>query len=385
MRITSDSSPLSYLSQRLGYASRHKIDAVNLVENVPVWPKRFRPRSAASSEIFHYAPAEGNDALLHLLVDRENSRAARPGGDTSASLTTQNLLVTNGATQGLSLILGAMPRHRKTILCQAPTFVGITALMTAHGFDVVHPPEDADMVGWMCETLSDEVAAIYVNTPHNPTGLVLPEDVLRQLIARAETVGAKVIIDAVYEDFVFDNQPSHLPRMPDSDQVVLINSLSKNFGVPGLRIGWVVGSGNTIATLTGNLERECVAVCGEAQAQAAGIIAQTNTPLVSHVDQSRPVIFDMLNAIPGLVFETCSAGTQVMVQSEVPNVEAFADYALVNHGLILATSKNYSGMRSESIRIPLGADSDKISRGLDILDACIRSYARTAGARSRSH
>ena len=65
---------------------------------------------------------------------------------------------------------------------------------------------------------------------------------------------------------------------------------------------------------------------------------------VAHVDAARGAVFDMLRAIPGLEFETCSAGTQVMAHSDVDDVEAFADFAW--RWLILATSRNYSGMRS---------------------------------------
>ena len=82
MRITSEHSPLSFLSQRLAYASRNRIRAINLVENVPVWPARFRPElhERAQPDIFHYAPAEGDETLLRLLLERENARAGEEDG-----------------------------------------------------------------------------------------------------------------------------------------------------------------------------------------------------------------------------------------------------------------------------------------------------------------
>ena len=103
-------------------------------------------------------------------AERENARA----GEEDGTLTTRNILVTNGATQGLSLLLGLLDPRRPTILCQSPAFIGITALMQARGYIVRHCPVGTDLVDWMSSTLSDDVAAIYVNTPHNPTGSVLP-------------------------------------------------------------------------------------------------------------------------------------------------------------------------------------------------------------------
>ncbi|WZB72472.1 hypothetical protein WJ968_14850 [Achromobacter xylosoxidans] len=102
------------------------------------------------------------------------------------------------------------------------------------------------------------------------------------------------------------------------------------------------------------------------------------------MDAARGAVFDMLRAIPGLEFETCSYGTQVMAHSDVDDVEAFADFALARYGLILATSRNYSGMRSQSIRIPLGQERDRIAQGLDMLDSSIRSYRETVHAVRRS-
>ena len=70
--------------------------------------------------------------------------------------------------------------------------------MQARGYIVRHCPVGTDLVDWMSSTLSDDVAAIYVNTPHNPTGSVLPAASLA-LIDRAGMHGARVIVDAVYE------------------------------------------------------------------------------------------------------------------------------------------------------------------------------------------
>ena len=380
MRITSEHSPLSFLSQRLAYASRNRIRAINLVENVPVWPARFRPElhERAQPDIFHYAPAEGDETLLRLLLERENARA----GEEDGTLTTRNILVTNGATQGLSLLLGLLDPRRPTILCQSPAFIGITALMQARGYIVRHCPVGTDLVDWMSSTLSDDVAAIYVNTPHNPTGSVLPAASCR----RSSTA------------------PACTAHASSSTRCMRISSLTASaatcrasptasmspFSIRSARISAPPADRldrrgrQDVAQLTGDLERECVAVCSDAQVRAAEIVSRSNGPLVAHVDAARGAVFDMLRAIPGLEFETCSAGTQVMAHSDVDDVEAFADFALARYGLILATSRNYSGMRSQSIRIPLGQERDRIAQGLDMLDSSIRSYRETVHAVRRS-
>ncbi|GAA6143182.1 hypothetical protein NBRC116584_30000 [Hydrogenophaga sp. 5NK40-0174] len=227
----------------------------------------------------------------------------------------------------------------------------------------------------MAENLSNDVAAIYLNTPHNPTGCAVPKDDILSLAALAERYRLELIVDAVYEDYVFDGLDASIPRLPHCDHFFLINSVSKNYGSPGLRIGWVVASKKNIDRLTGVLERECVAVCSIAQSRAADVLENGNVSLVHHVERNRKGVFEALRSVRGGAFASTSAGTQVMLQCEVDDIEAFADYSLSKYGLILATARNYANIASQSVRIPLGDDPRKTSEGIKRLSDSLQAYA----------
>ena len=97
--------------------------------------------------------------------------------------------------------------------------------MQARGYIVRHCPVGTDLVDWMSSTLSDDVAAIYVNTL-----IIPPARSCRPPPRRSSTApayDARVIVDAVYEDFVFDGQCCHLPRQPDCEHVAVLNSVSR--------------------------------------------------------------------------------------------------------------------------------------------------------------
>jgi aspartate/methionine/tyrosine aminotransferase len=79
---------------------------------------------------------------------------------------------------------------------------------------------------------------IYINTPHNPTGLLMPANVFEQVIALARSRGIIVFSDEVYRELEHDpNQ-----RLPAACEVyeraVSLGSMSKTYGLPGLRLGW---------------------------------------------------------------------------------------------------------------------------------------------------
>jgi aspartate/methionine/tyrosine aminotransferase len=93
--------------------------------------------------------------------------------------------------------------------------------------------------------ITEKTKYVSVTYPHNPTGAVLTEDELRRLIALAEAKGARLLVDETYRDMVF-GQPLSVAAKPlplaaeYSSRVISVSSLSKTYGLPGLRTGWIV-------------------------------------------------------------------------------------------------------------------------------------------------
>lgn len=88
--------------------------------------------------------------------------------------------------------------------------------------------------------LADDVEALILNSPENPTGYVCSEAEMAMIFAACEDSGATLIHDEVYDDFVFEG--CHVPAMKfsHSGNVVQVNSFSKRYGLLGMRLGWVV-------------------------------------------------------------------------------------------------------------------------------------------------
>ena len=88
-----------------------------------------------------------------------------------------------------------------------------------------------------------------VCNPNNPTGRILTENEMNRIIAIAERVGAWILADEVYrgaERLREEETPSFFGRY---DKVLALGSMSKAYGLPGLRLGWVVGPPDTVDAL----------------------------------------------------------------------------------------------------------------------------------------
>ncbi|MFL6194724.1 MAG: pyridoxal phosphate-dependent aminotransferase [Thermoanaerobaculia bacterium] len=92
--------------------------------------------------------------------------------------------------------------------------------------------------------LADRVRLIVIANPHNPSGVLLPAGEIAELARAAEEAGAFVLVDEVYRDIWFeDAPPSHVHL---GANVIATNSLTKSYGLSGLRCGWVFGAPEVI-------------------------------------------------------------------------------------------------------------------------------------------
>jgi beta-methylarginine biosynthesis bifunctional aminotransferase len=148
---------------------------------------------------------------------------------------------------------------------------------------------------------------------------------------------------------------SPLALTDDWRGIYVVQSMSKNFGAPGLRIGWIVSAPERIEPLAGELEREHIAISGVTQHQAAALLARGNAALVDSVVERRRAILDELVRHPRLGFREPRGGALIAIDVPVDDIELFADTLMVEHGIVVVTSGHYEGATGAPfIRFPLG-------------------------------
>lgn len=153
-----------------------------------------------------------------------------------AGCSPQEVIVTNGATDAIYLIAKEFSGCQSAIV--SPTFSEYqdACMMHCHTVSLIDSismiPEECDIV-WLCN-------------PNNPTGQAIPKEKLLAVIARYP--GKKFIIDQAYSDYsAFE--PLHADEAVNARNVLLLGSLTKRFGVPGLRIGYAIGNSELIASI----------------------------------------------------------------------------------------------------------------------------------------
>ncbi|HEY4570514.1 MAG TPA: PLP-dependent aminotransferase family protein, partial [Kribbella sp.] len=185
---------------------------------------RIAPELGRVTDDIGYYPY-GHPALRQALADRYTSR----GVPTSP----EQVLVTNGGQQALSLLAHALVSPGDQVLVEAPTYPGALEVFREEGAVLRGLP--VGLEGFEAAIRERRPAVAYViPTYHNPTGSVLSA-LARQRLAGA---GVPVIEDEVPGDLGFPGEPAPTPLAAYGESVISIGSLSKSIW-GGLRIGWI--------------------------------------------------------------------------------------------------------------------------------------------------
>jgi aspartate/methionine/tyrosine aminotransferase len=186
-----------------------------------------------------YAHANGNPEL------RENIAALYPGCASS------NVLVTVGAIEANYNAIHTLLQPGDEMAIMLPNYMQIWGIAKNLGLkmNAFHLDE---VKGWQVDVdelkqaVTPKTKLIAICNPNNPTGYILTDEEMNAIIEAADEVGAWILADEVYtgaERTMDEETPSFYGRY---DKVMAVGSMSKAYGLPGLRVGWAVGPTDTI-------------------------------------------------------------------------------------------------------------------------------------------
>lgn len=188
---------------------------------------------------FNYAHANGIPEL------KENIAAMYNGAGMD------NILVTIGAIEANYNTINTLLSTGDEIIVMLPNYMQIWGIsknqnLNLKSFHLREANGWAPDLGELNEKVTENTKLIAICNPNNPTGYILTENEMNSIIKTAEQVGAWILADEVYagaERLTNEQTPSFYGRY---DKVIAVGSLSKSYGLPGLRVGWVVGPSDTV-------------------------------------------------------------------------------------------------------------------------------------------
>ena len=165
-----------------------------------------------------------------------------------------NVLVTVGAAEANYLSLHTLLDPGDEVVIMMPNYMQVWGVAKNYGlriktFNLLEAEGWAPDLAELERVVGPETKMIAVCNPNNPTGRIMTEAEMSAVVATAERVGAWILADEVYagaERKTDDQTPTFYGR---SERVIAVGSMSKAYGLPGLRIGWAVGPAGTMDDL----------------------------------------------------------------------------------------------------------------------------------------
>jgi aspartate aminotransferase/aminotransferase len=190
---------------------------------------------------YHYSDSRGLPGLRRRIAAWYSERHGVP-----ADPDTQ-VLVSTGSKTCLYLALLALLSPGDEVLVQEPYWLSYPAQVRLAGGVPVAVPHWTTVAG-LAEHFTPRTRVVILNNPNNPAGSVHPERALRHLLDLCRAHGATLLVDEAYSDFCLDGSFVSCGRLdPELGDVVIVNSLSKNMGMSGWRLGYVLAGERRLA------------------------------------------------------------------------------------------------------------------------------------------
>ncbi|MCP5425898.1 MAG: pyridoxal phosphate-dependent aminotransferase [Gammaproteobacteria bacterium] len=193
-------------------------------------------RRALSEGRTHYTPATG-------IIELRQAIAGYYRSHYGVEIAPERILVTPGASGALQLATAALVNPGEQVLLTDPGYpCNRHFVLLANGEPVgipVGPGEAYQLNPAQVEShWGDRTVAVLLASPANPTGTLVPQQDLRDIVEQVEARGGRVIVDEIYHGLTYEG--SAATALALSDNVFVVNSFSKYFGMTGWRLGWLV-------------------------------------------------------------------------------------------------------------------------------------------------
>ena len=339
--------------------------------DIPLFPFDDLPMPA----LYHYSHSRGIPELRTLLAEYYGSRYGVPvDPDTE-------IVVTAGSKIALHMSFMAILEPGDEVLIQEPAWVSYPEqVRLCHGRPVCIP-YDVEIADYE-RYITDRTRAIVVNNPNNPSGRLVSDAEWRELHRIAQAHDCVIISDEAYSDYVLDAGDfiSAAAHDPAKTHTIVCNTLSKNYGMSGWRIGYVITNRELlfqILKLNQHLITCPATVLEHYVARHFDEVLSITAPQIRDVVLKRAEVARMLDEagldyLPG-------EGTFylfVSIQGSRLGSEEFYTRLLEERGVSVVPGLGYGDSCDKFVRISVGSESmERIRRGVEEIAALVRETA----------
>lgn len=332
----------------------------------------------------HYVPNDGIPELRRALADKLRTKNG------IADILPRDVFLTNGAMHALYVTFGTLLNDGDEVIIPDPMWTEVAENIRLSGGVPVRVPVDAGSdytydPEAVERAITPATRAIFVNSPHNPTGAVLSRETLEALVAIAREHDLWIVSDEAYEDVLYEpyTHTSIASIAGDwAERVISVFSFSKSHAMSGLRVGYVVTKSAVLQERIQKLLR-CTINGVNSLAQWAALAAVTGPQ--DHLQSMRAeyavrrgLLMDALSQVPGVRPFNPRGAFYVWAELEpsiyerlgVNNADELSARLAAN-GIGSAPGDAFGEQCADAIRFAFSCDTEMVRTGAELLRAAL--------------
>lgn len=320
----------------------------------------------AHSRNIKYTPSSGTPELKKAVLHYTQEHYAH-------TFEPANVLISAGAKQALFNFLLAAVEPGDEVIFPAPFWVSYPEMIKlAGGTPVMVKPAHGlrVTVQEIIQAVTPRTKAILINSPCNPAGHIFSADFIEQIVQFSEEKQIFLVMDDIYHQLVFDGAktPNPCAYAKDLRNMVIINGVSKLYGLTGLRIGWAVSANTDLIAAMGKMQAQSTS-CNSDISEAAACAA-LNGPqdcvkdLCAVLEDNRNTLLAELAHIPHVHVEKPQATFYSFVDFSYYNKDSNALAAYLLEKALVAVVPGKAFGAEGYLRISFCADKNSIIEGI---------------------
>ena len=251
----------------------------------------------------YYSTSEGLLELREEIAKKENAKGL--------SITADDVLITNGVSEGLDMVISSIVEEGDEVLLPGPYYPPYASYVRLHGglpvefsVDLNNSTPDIDDIK---SKITSKTVAICLISPNNPTGVVFNENALKELVDIANEHNLYIICDEIYDQIIFDDKFVGIGKVAGDSPVIILNGFSKVHLMSGWRIGYIAFNRSPkLEALREHLPKLArVRIATSLPVQHAALESLRGpqnyiNDFVSEMKKHRDLVVKRLNEMPGL-------------------------------------------------------------------------------------
>jgi len=383
------SSPIRKLTE---YANKAKERGVEVFHLNIGQPDIESPKVALEAvknnrlSILSYGPSEGSEAF------RTKMSAYYAGHQISVS--SNQILVTTGASEALTMTLGCIANEGDEIIIPEPFYANYGAFAAANGISICPVTSSLENqfalppIAEIEALITPKTKAILICNPNNPTGYLYSEKEIRELGEIAIKHDIFLISDEVYREFVYDGATHFsILQIPNIEQHgILIDSMSKRYSMCGARIGCIVTKNEEVISTALKYAQSRLSPPSYAMIASE---AALDTPesyfkeINLEYQNRRDTLINGLRSIEGVSVAKPQGAFYCLVKLPIQDAEHFAQWLLEkfndnNQTIMVAPANGFYSSSKEGetmIRIAYVLNEKALNRSVDLLKKALEIYS----------